>query len=188
MQYTIQHFSSLPETKIKGKNYYSDDYVFVPKKPSTPVITAIANVLTSSATTGNQWYLNGTLIAGATGQQFAAITSGSYTVVTSVNGCTSSPSAAINLTVTAVPTISTWNNEVTIFPNPVLTDEVTIKIISSRRLILQISDIRGSLTKTLSLINGVNTLSLSKLPPGVYLFLIRDTKTFEAVQRKLLKF
>jgi photosystem II stability/assembly factor-like uncharacterized protein len=172
---------------FKGKNYYSDDFVFMPKKLSAPVITATANILTSSAPAGNQWYLNGTAIAGATGQQFAAMVTGSYTVVVSVNGCTSPPSAAINLTVTAVPTVSAWNNEVTIFPNPVLTGEVTIKVPSGRRLILQITDINGSLIKTRSLRNGVNTLSLSALQSGVYLFLIKDSKTLEAVQRKILK-
>ena len=172
---------------FKGKNYYSDDFVFMPKKPAAPVITAVSNILTSSAPAGNQWYLNGTSIAGATGQQFAAITTGSYTVVTSVNGCTSPPSAAINLTVTAVPAVNAWNNEINIFPNPVLADEVTIKINTSRRLILQITDINGSLIKTRLLKNGINTLSLSELQPGVYIFLIKDTKTLEAVQRKILK-
>lgn len=73
------------------------------------------------------------------------------------------------------------------FPNPVLTEEVTIKINTSRRLILQIIDINGSLIKTGLLKNGVNTLSLSGLQSGVYLFLIKDIKTFEAVQRKILK-
>jgi len=59
--------------------------------------------LTSSSATGNQWYRNGTLIAGATAQTYDATTSGGYTVTTTVNGCASS-SVALTVTVNPIPT------------------------------------------------------------------------------------
>ncbi len=87
--------------------------------PSTPTITASADgvTLTSSSTTGNQWYLNGVLIPGATGQTYTATSNGNYTVVVTTSGCSSSSSS-----IQAVTTVSIIDvNDpfgINIFPNP----------------------------------------------------------------------
>ncbi|RKR81688.1 putative secreted protein (Por secretion system target) [Mucilaginibacter gracilis] len=55
-----------------------------------PIITLNGSVLTSNFSQGNQWYLNGTLIAGATGQTYTPVRSGIYRVdVTVASGCIS---------------------------------------------------------------------------------------------------
>jgi hypothetical protein len=59
--------------------------------------------LTSSSATGNQWYLNGNPIGGATNQQYIANASGNYTVTATASGCTSTPSAATIVTVNPLP-------------------------------------------------------------------------------------
>jgi Reeler domain len=78
--------------------------------PATPTFTINVNVLTSSAATGNQWYLNGNVIAGATQQTYTAITTGAYSlVVTNANGCKATSIAQtitvsntlVNITLTA---------------------------------------------------------------------------------------
>ena len=51
-------------------------------------------LLTSSAATGNQWYKNGSSIAGAIAATYAADAIGSYTVTNFIDGCNSFPSAA----------------------------------------------------------------------------------------------
>ena len=51
-------------------------------------------LLTSSAATGNQWYKNGSSIAGANAPTYAADAIGSYTVSNFINGCNSFPSDA----------------------------------------------------------------------------------------------
>jgi Secretion system C-terminal sorting domain len=87
--------------------------------PSTPTITASADgiTLTSSSATGNQWYLNGTIIPGATGQTYTATTNGNYTVVVTTSGCSSASSS-----IQAVTTVSVIDlNDpfgINIFPNP----------------------------------------------------------------------
>jgi glycosidase/fibronectin type 3 domain-containing protein len=63
-------------------------------------------LLTSDAPSGNQWYRNGAPIAGATGTSYSADTSGSYTVVVTIEGCTTAPSSPIAVTVTSPPAIS----------------------------------------------------------------------------------
>ena len=59
--------------------------------------------LSSSAATGNQWYRDGTIITGATGQAYSTGVGGSYTVRATVNTCLSSPSAPLTVTVNAIP-------------------------------------------------------------------------------------
>lgn len=58
--------------------------------PPTPTITQNGNTLISSASTGNQWYMNGVLIPNATGSSYTATQNGSYVViVTNQYGCSS---------------------------------------------------------------------------------------------------
>jgi hypothetical protein len=84
--------------------------------PATPTITpdgpttfcAGGSVtLTSSSASGNQWYLDGNPIGGATGQQYVATASGNYTVVVTVSACTSAPSATTTVTVNPIPSTPT---------------------------------------------------------------------------------
>src|SRR6185369_7247940 len=53
----------------------------------------------SSSASGNQWFLNGNPIAGATNQTYIANASGDYSVTVTDSGCTSSASAATTVTV-----------------------------------------------------------------------------------------
>ncbi len=56
--------------------------------PAIPTITSNVNVLTSSAATTYQWFVDGVLIPGATSQSHTATVSGAYVVqVTDSNGC-----------------------------------------------------------------------------------------------------
>src|SRR5205807_9470953 len=66
-------------------------------------------LLTSSSASGNQWFLNGNPIGGASGTTYSATASGNYTVVVTNNGCSSAASAATSVTVNpnpSTPTIS----------------------------------------------------------------------------------
>ena len=87
--------------------------------PTTPTITpggpttfcAGGSVtLTSSVASGNQWYLNGNPIGGATNQTYIATASGDYTVVDTALGCSSASSAITTVTanpIPAAPTVTT---------------------------------------------------------------------------------
>jgi len=90
--------------------------------PATPTITpggptsfcpGGSVMLTSSSASGNQWYLNGNPIGGATNQQYNATASGNYTVKVTTAGCTSASSASITVTVgdTTPPTITCPPNQ-----------------------------------------------------------------------------
>ena len=85
--------------------------------PATPTISAASTtsfciggsvVLTSSATSGNQWFKDGAIITGATNATYTANQSGAYTVVsTSASGCASAVSIANTVTVNPLPATPT---------------------------------------------------------------------------------
>jgi gliding motility-associated-like protein len=85
--------------------------------PSTPIISAGSAttfcsggsvVLTSDAASGNNWYVNGSLINGASGATYTATTAGNYSVrVTDGNGCASMASVSVPVTVYALPSTPT---------------------------------------------------------------------------------
>ncbi|HLP53328.1 MAG TPA: T9SS type A sorting domain-containing protein [Chitinophagales bacterium] len=81
-----------------------------------PVITVNGAVLTSSIASGNQWYLNGTIIPGATAANYTAPTTGDYTVeVTNSYGC----SATSTVTQVIVNDVEALQQAfITIYPNP----------------------------------------------------------------------
>ncbi len=87
--------------------------------PATPSITASGNTLTCSSATSYQWYLNGSIIPGATGQTYnTALTGdGFYSVwVGNGTGCENS-STAIFVTVTSVTELSVFQ-ALEVSPNP----------------------------------------------------------------------
>jgi uncharacterized repeat protein (TIGR03803 family) len=96
--------------------------LFVCLKPVKPTI-ALSNgntelpTLTSSATAGNQWFLNGTAIAGAVNATLNITTVGVYKVQVTLDGCVSDFSDDQPIIVTG--DLTTTNPFVEIFPNPV---------------------------------------------------------------------
>ena len=81
--------------------------------PSTPTIGAGGApttfcsggsvVLTSSSSTGNQWYKDGTAITGETNQTYTATAAGTYTIIVTASGCSSAASAGTTITVNPIP-------------------------------------------------------------------------------------
>jgi hypothetical protein len=72
------------------------------------------NTLQSSYTTGNQWYLNGTGISGATNQTLVISQTGDYKVEVNSQGCT--VSANKQMVVTEIDPVSSG---IHVYPNPV---------------------------------------------------------------------
>ena len=83
--------------------------------PPVPTITQNGAVLTSSATTGNEWYYNGNPIAGATAQTYTTTKNGQYTVKVTVKGCTSVSN--IFVVNTGIGSL-TNSNALSVYPNP----------------------------------------------------------------------
>ena len=135
----------------------------------TPTITQSGLVLTSSASSGNQWYLNGSLIAGETSQTYTVTQSGFYSVwVTSSIGCQSSSSPK-QVTITGLEN-NTIISSISISPNPAK----DILFINSnekdnKKVNYAIYSIKGQLIKSGELLlNNKESISISDLSMGVY--------------------
>ncbi|KAA9325364.1 T9SS type A sorting domain-containing protein [Hymenobacter busanensis] len=132
--------------------------------------------LTSSSATGNQWYLNGAIIPGATGPTYtvsAAAQYGNYTVVvTSAQGCASAPSLAQAVTATAKPLAG---SSLQVYPNPTRDGRFTLELSGYKKTVdLTVLNALGQVvyrTSVAPAASGATTpqvVDLSALARGVY--------------------
>ena len=159
-------------------------------EPLPPHISAYGSTLTASGSGNNfHWYLNGTVIAGATSGNYQATQNGVYTVsFTTGGGCTDT-SSAYNVTNIGISE-STLDNSITVFPSPA-TNLVTIKFdasspflmaSASKEIMIEINNELGqNLTKTVINQMGIGkneiTLDITDLPAGVYFIRIQNEST-----------
>jgi hypothetical protein len=171
--YEIDSNSNVLWTKAAGGSVakafrYSACYISG-TQPATPSITNTGNVLSSSATSGNQWYLNGVEITGATSQTYTATQSGTYTVLTvDANGCASNASSAFNYTATGINDLGL--NKTNLFPNPTkgIINIAADAAIKNYEVI--VFDAQGKLILQAP---NANTIDLSSFNNGMYLISIR---------------
>lgn len=144
---------------------------------STPTISLNSdNQLVSSAVTGNQWYLDGNLITGATNQAYHPTQNGTYTVKTTVNGCTSEFSAGYNFRITGVINL---NNDkyIKLFPNP--TNQKIFIMWNATDLTslnIEITSLNGKLMLANKNVSSGSTIDISSLAQGVYMIRIYQAK------------
>ncbi len=137
--------------------------------PATPIISQAGLVLNSSASTGNQWYYNGSLISGETGNSYTPTQDGLYQVmVTDANGCTAM-SSTFGYSV-GISENNSVNSPIVIYPNPTR-GEIQLVIPSTiEKYTTQITDVCG---KIILMNENQSTINLSELNSGIYFIEIR---------------
>ena len=85
--------------------------------PDAPIITSNGITLMSNVAAGNQWYLDGNPITGATEQTYDAVNSGVYYDNITLNGCLSDTSNNIYIS-TTVGISEKFNTQFVIYPVP----------------------------------------------------------------------
>jgi YVTN family beta-propeller protein len=154
--------------------------------PSVPTIAVSGNTLTSSASTGNQWFLNGAAIQGATNASYEVQEAGPYTVqVTSAEGCTAT-SSVHNFVPTSIGGPGAWRGEVVTFPNPVQ-KTLTIKNPKSRKLNMVLYNMQGSKVYQGKVITTEGSIDMQGLPAGLYQVVITDVSTNETIRQGIIK-
>ena len=157
--------------------------------PPTPTVTNVAGVLTSSSATGNQWYLNGSPIAGATGQTYTPTVNGVYTVKVSLNGCTSN--ASTNLTINGLGLDELNVFGLNIFPNPSQgAFNVTFNAVNGEEYTITVFDEVGRNVYQGAVNNQTgeytHAVQLGKVADGMYNVRITNGKT-EANRKVVIK-
>ncbi|MEI6886525.1 MAG: T9SS type A sorting domain-containing protein, partial [Bacteroidota bacterium] len=159
--------------------------VILHPKPATPVVTAIGNMLTSSASSGNQWYFSatqggtGNIIPGATSQSYAATQTGWYFTVVTAGGCESDPSLRVYILMVGVDELLAGNFNIFPVPNDgkftismtsTSKENFTITVFNS--LGVQIREIRDVQ------VNGRfdQVVDLRPVDPGIYMIVIRNSE------------
>jgi large repetitive protein len=152
--------------------------------PAAPVVTNTGTTVHSSAATGNQWYFEGTMISGATGQTYVATQNGLYWSIVTLNGCSSPESNHLQIYTTGVDSHS--SSTINLYPVPndgrfnvsfttSSSESYSIKVINNLGVkIYEESkvEVNGSLNKV---------IDLRPVPNGVY------TVIFENCQDQVVK-
>jgi len=130
--------------------------------PSIPVVSYPGLTLYSTYGSGNQWYLNGVLIPGATLQTFIPWQVGIYTVTyTDGNGC-SATSLPFEVTVIGIDEYL-MNVNVSVFPNPA-TEKLTVTIDNNQPAEITIYDVTSRIIfhQKFTSSNSIITTSFAK--------------------------
>jgi hypothetical protein len=161
--------------------------IVVHANPAAPSITLVGNTLTSSASTGNQWQLNGNDIPGANSDTYQPTMTGTYTVIViDSNGCPSDPSMGILFVGVDDLQALQWD----FYPNPVSSDlNVEWAGDPGTRYELELRDLQGRLLwreeGTVFGSEQRRRVPMEELSGGIYFVHLRsgDTRAVGKVQR-----
>jgi hypothetical protein len=146
-----------------------------------PIITILNGVLSSDSLSYNQWYLNDSIIPGATHNIYTPKVPGSYTLRFNHNGCLSDFSAPFTVTTADLTTPN-----VSIFPNPA-TDHMTIVNRGANPIMLQLYDMAGRGIWTVESVLGTYQIPTYRLTRGPYYLLITDQINKNKTRQLIMK-
>ncbi|MBC7864652.1 MAG: T9SS type A sorting domain-containing protein, partial [Bacteroidia bacterium] len=162
--------------------------VAIDSVPATPFITQAGTLLSSSAATGNQWYLDGVLIPGEVNQFCSVIQDGSYTVISSNGNCSSASSVPVVFVTTKIESV-TDGNLFSVYPNP-SEGNFTFSFSANTKTNykIELKNSIGQLIYSETLIDFTGkfskTLNVAEYGKGIYSISITDQKN--SVVKKLI--
>jgi hypothetical protein len=149
--------------------------------PATPSIIANGNVLSTVDTyITYQWYLNGTIISGATNRSYTALVNGSYTVVVSNYAGCENTSQAFVLTNVDVPTVN-GAKQVAIYPNPT---SGKVHIVAATPVNVSVRDMSG---KEIIHLAETKEVNLEAYADGIYFLHISDLNGTPIRKERVMK-
>ena len=136
--------------------------------PPTPSISYTANdtVMTSSEATGNQWYFNGNMMPGETGQTLRPMNLGNYSVrIIDTNGCEGDMSAMQFYN--SIGMEENLADQIALYPNPTQ-GRVTLELNQLEVASLRVVDATGRTVVDRKGCTGMCELDLSDTGSGMY--------------------
>jgi pimeloyl-ACP methyl ester carboxylesterase len=164
--------------------------VHITQGPAKPVITPVNDsVLTSGIINGNQWFINGSIIPGATRQQYVPSQAGDYTVQVNVDGCISLVSDAYHFSRIDLPPAadtSLLEDAIKLYPNPF---DHTLKVLNKRNIPvgLRLYDVTGREVLYTKIRPGAQDIPTGHLQRGMYMALLINLKEGTWARKILLK-
>jgi uncharacterized delta-60 repeat protein len=159
----------------------------IPSPPKPPVNwnSNPYHFSTTSGYSGYQWYINNTIIPGASANIYTPAQTGLYKVqVTDVNNC-SNTSDAFNLVALSTADIIVGDTKLRFYPNPAHTEfYIDIPQPTGKKLMVELYDLSGKFLKKQLLNQNHNTISVNILPAGMYQLVIYNGK--EKAVRKVI--
>ncbi len=144
----------------------TDNVIITVNSVTIPTITQQVDTLTASSASSYQWFLDGNIIVGATGQTLVVTQNGDYTVqVVDINGCTTLSNI---FTVISVSTSTSFIERIKIYPNP-FRDYL---IIENGQGQAKIYNTVGQLIQQFQILNKEYQLMTKELAVGQYILQI----------------
>jgi len=161
----------------------NNNLVSVNVVPNVPTIFQQNANLISSASQGNQWFLNGVAIPGATTQIYTPNQSGNYTVEVS-NGNCKSTSAVLNFTFVSVSEVDNFG--VAFYPNP-SDNLLNISVSEGVPVFFTMYDISGKqVIESQQLNQGQHIISLKNYNIRVGMYLIKFERNHQYTTKRLV--
>ena len=149
-----------------------------------PSISESNNVLISSSTIGNQWFLNNVPIDEAIDPTYVPTVSGNYSVRVTLDGCASDLSKEVSFVVTSIND-PFFGNKVSIYPNPF--DEKFLVLNSTgESLQIELVDLLGKQILADVISSGVNEFNLINVAAGLYIIQVSLLNNNTSVRRSIL--
>lgn len=173
-------------------NCYTNDSVTTPAilmvrdtTPVAPLVSLIDNLLKANTAGTYQWYFNGLLIPGATGQIYHPLMLGSYYAIRTDGYCPSLASNTIYISLLDVNDLATSNTK--IYPNPT-TGNLTLDWGSrSVTTTIEVYNIFGQQMLTEEVRNASHhEISIAHLPSGNYIVMLKDEGGASSAHKILL--
>jgi uncharacterized delta-60 repeat protein len=160
--------------------------------PTKPLISNTFNndrqpVLTSSSSTGNQWFLNGLAVNGATAPTLQPVAAGVYTVKVSIDGCASEISGASAIVVTGLESETSTTYQ-SVYPNPAI-EQVTLSLVGfekDKSVSISIVDTQGRLIeKRIGLGKQDIPIDIRSYSAGTYIVRMQQNQTL--IEKRFIK-
>jgi hypothetical protein len=152
--------------------------IVVKENPPKPIITmSETNILQSDATVGNQWYADNVLIPGATLQQYIATQNGDYSIMVTMDGCSSEMSEIVTVIMAHISHESAGST-LKVYPNPA-SNMLMIEFPNPNNYgsIINLYDVTGKKAMPQTQTNsGRFEIDVSSLQQGVYFIEVKGEK------------
>jgi hypothetical protein len=161
--------------------------VIVNPNPPVPSISQSSNILFSSAAAGNQWYLNGSQIAGAIGQVYIPTQNDTYKVcVMDGNGCVSC-SAPYNFTNVGIIEHKIQRS-ISILPNPFSYEAIFRMDYLPNNATISIDNCFGqTVQQTKNISEQSIRISRENLPSGLYFVCVTEENQVIAIGKLVIE-